>query len=94
MIPPLDIGGNWVVAIRRPEEQLVVFVLPNQDTYELDIQEAMSYLKLLKVSEENKFLDYVWNFGAGKLELDNMQLEPLTIEQAESFIKRPNAVTF
>jgi len=94
VIPPLDIGGNYVIGIRRYRDPFIVFVLPNQDSYELDIQEAETYMKLLKVPVECKFLDYVWNFHAGKLTLDDMRLGPLTVEQAEAYIKRPDAVAF
>jgi len=94
VIPPLDIGGNYIVGIRRHEDPFIILIFPSQDSYELDSMEAQTFLKLLGVPEDNKFLDYVWNFYAGKITLDDMRLEPLTVEQAEAYIKRPDVVAF
>ena len=93
-LPPLEIGGNYLVMMREPQSPVVVVALPNQDSYELDVEETLTYLKLMNVSEEVGFFDYVWNFYAAKLDLNIMHFEPLTLEQASSYIRKPEEVSF
>lgn len=84
-----------MVLLRAPQESEMVVILPNQDSYSLEPAEVRRYLKLLGVPEETKgFVDYTWNFQGCKVDLTNMIKEPLSLEQAFSFMKRGEKVEF
>jgi hypothetical protein len=84
MIPP--IVTDYVILYREPESPAVVVVLSNQDSFEVSAQEAETYLRLLGVPEDCKVLAYTWNFQGAKLDLSDMRMEPLSLEQAMSFV--------
>jgi len=92
-LPPIDVG-NYIVVTREPWSDEFIVILPNQDSYALDSETAQKYLHLLKVPEELGFLGYIWNFQAAKLDLVNMQMEPLSMDQAQAYGKTPAEVRF
>lgn len=83
-----------IVIYREPEETFVGVILENQDSYELTTEEAETYLKLLGVNEELHVLDYIWSFGGARVFLVGSVMEPLTLEQAKSFMKKRAEVSF
>ena len=85
MLPPTRDVGDFVVLYRELQAQTIVIVLPNKDSYESEFDEARTYLKLLGVPEELGAVDYCWNFYGALVNLVNMQLEPLSLDQAMEF---------
>ena len=89
------IGGDYIVLKREPQSPTVVVVLPSQDSYEMDGGDELErYLQMLEIPDSLHIRDYVWNFYAAKVDLTDMSLEPLSVEQASSFLKKPVMVTF
>ena len=85
MLPPTRDVGDFVVLYRELQADTLVIVLPNKDSYESEFDEARTYLKLLGVSDELGAVDYVWNFHGALVNLQTMQLEPLSLEQAMDY---------
>jgi hypothetical protein len=85
MLPPTRDVGDFVVLYREFLADTLVVVLPNKDSYESELEEARTYLKLLGVPDELGAIDYVWNFRGGLVNLQTMQLEPLSLEQAMEY---------
>jgi hypothetical protein len=85
MLPPTRDVGDFVVLYREFLADPLVVVLPNKDSYESELEEARTYLKLLGVPDELGAIDYVWNFRGGLVNLQTMQLEPLSLEQAMEY---------
>lgn len=85
MLPPTRDVGDFVVLYRELQADTLVIILPNKDSYESELEEARTYLKLLGVPDELGAIDYVWNFRAGLVNLQTLKLEPLSLEQAMDF---------
>lgn len=94
MLPPTRDIGNSIVLYREPQEDFIGLILENQDSYESSVEEAGIYLKLLGVDEELNVLDYIWSFGGARVFLSGSVMEPLTLEQAKSFGKKKEKVSF
>jgi len=94
-LPPFQFEGDFIVVTREPHGATVVVTLPNQDSYELFPEEFEMWLRKIDVPSEVGFLDYIWNFYSAKLLLkEDFHIESLTMEQAEAFSRRPEAVKF
>lgn len=91
-IPPLV--DDFIVMLRQPGDEFLLVILPNQDSYELTVEQVTMYLKLLKVPLGVGFLEYVWNFYGGKLDLTIMELEPMSLDQALSFMRQNEEAAF
>lgn len=73
-LPPTEVEG-YIVMLRQPRDEFVVIILPNQDSYEVNADDARKYLKLIGVPESVGFLAYVWNFYAARLDLITFAFE-------------------
>jgi len=81
MIPPMNLSDRWIGISREPQGSAFVFYFENGDTYELNSEEAETFLRLIKVPEGYAFLDYIQNFYNGILDITNYFLVQVTREQ-------------
>ena len=94
MLPPINVK-DYIVLAREPGSTFMTVFLSNQDSYEMESEEARTYLKLLGVDEDSEHIvDYIWSFGGCKLHLLGMEREHMSFEQAMKYGKITSSVMF
>ena len=86
--PPLDIAQKGFVIRREPRSEHFLFAFPNGDTWELSRDNAEMFLRMLNEPVDFKILDYVWNFYAAAVAIDEdgeWRMQSMTPYQAEQF---------
>ena len=73
---------------RAPEEDRLLIILANGDSYESEAEEAGVYLKLLGTPADVDAVGYAWNFQGAKVDLINKTLVPLSYEQATAYMRK------
>lgn len=72
---------DWIV-LRRDDDGFII-QFPNGDSFRKGTEATCLMLKLNGVLEPERFMDYVWNFRAAKVDLWRQEVfEQLTTEQA------------
>jgi hypothetical protein len=89
-IPPLVDSGSTLYLTRHWATQVVTLLLPNGDTYDLEVEDTKRYLKLVGMAQERieAALDYLWNFHAIKLQPSTGLFFWVPIEDVEHEIAR------
>jgi hypothetical protein len=79
--------GGWLVLVRETFSEIYELTLPSGDTHDLSADDVMLLLRqagMPKLDAE-KFMDWVYNFNAYRLFVQDWRAERITLDQAASF---------
>lgn len=87
----LDNIPEYVVLRRTPMMHDFTLALPNGDSYQMEREEVMLFLKQIGVLllDAERFVDYVWGFYSAKWHFHQCRLEPLSQDQANFYMDSP-----